>query len=290
MPTKTLSPTATDQINDHFGASLHYTFAGWSHSESFVWRATGKDRDAVYVKRHSAQFRYDRTMDAYATFAKELSCRVPEILFKEESELIVVFEEIPGKPLQDTVLTDEEDLAAYRRAGEIAREIHEVAYPGEQIDCAANAVEQMQIAMEEAVDLVDRKTLDWFAEIGLDANLFGDETTHYAHRDFSPRNWLVVPGDPESFGLIDFESARPDIKYADMWRMESAQWRERPARRNAFFEGYGRDLTDEESARFDHYVLRNLLTTVVWARNNNDPRFERWAREAITRKKTDWTR
>jgi hypothetical protein len=109
------------------------------------------------------------------------------------------------------------------------------------------------------------------------------------HRDFSPRNWLVEAQDGRlEWSLIDFERARHDFKYVDFLRMWPDHWQGRPERREAFFRGYGRELSQDEEHRLKLAVLSTCVGTVPWARENGDPAFEAWARRTIERLRREW--
>ena len=280
---KQIPSEVVDIVETQVGHPLSFTFAGWPHAGSFVWRTTDRSGRVLYAKVHTSDQQVDQLVGAYKQIVPHLTCNVPEILRIDHPSRLALCSAIPGIPVKVAALESEEEEIAYRTAGAVARTMHEIPVGTIQSDDAGiRQVDTMRKAIDEARGYVDDEVLAWAALIGTDPSTFANEPIVHCHRDFSPRNWLVVPGDPAAgFGLIDFESARLDVRYADFWRMYADDWKERPERRDWFFAGYGRTLSEMEEERFRLFVLRNLLTTVPWAVEFDDPQFAAWARAAI---------
>jgi hypothetical protein len=275
----------------HFKRNLDFTFAGWPHGQSMTWRATDGRGPAVYVKVHAEPYLYQRHTRAYERWVPHLPCPTPEMLLSEESLLLMVFAELPGVPLENASLPLELELEAYETAGRVARVFHELpASPEEQPgDPGESAAQRMRDMIEAADGLLSNETLKWAESVGTDARAFAGEQFVPCHRDYSPRNWLVEAQDGRlEWSLIDFERARHDFRYVDFQRMWPDHWRERPNRREAFFRGYGRELTLDEEHRLKLTFLRTCVGTVPWARDNGDPPFEAWARENLERLRREW--
>jgi Ser/Thr protein kinase RdoA (MazF antagonist) len=176
------------------------------------------------------------------------------------------------------------ELDAYRQAGAAARAMHSLPHDSTEIFEAAahfQATFEKQCAL--AKELIARPTLDWaLATATKSIGLFRGLPLVPRHRDHSPRNWLVDVRDGRLlFSPIDFERARPDLARYEFQRMWWDHFEREPERRSAFFEGYGRPLSDEEGAVVQLLVLRTSIVTVCWARQNADPAFEQTARETI---------
>jgi hypothetical protein len=212
-----------------------------------------------------------------------LSCRTPAILWAQAEELLVVFAELPGAPLEIRGLPIENELRAYETAGQVARELHAIrCEETTTVDAGADAAERMERFTAAAGDSLSIEVRDWLSAIEPDTEVLSGESAVPCHRDFSPRNWLVdETSDGLGWSLIDFERARLDLRYADFKFMWPNHWKGRPERRSAFFAGYGRELSADEETRLRFTVLINCLGTISWARENNDPAFGRWALETI---------
>ena len=102
------------------------------------------------------------------------------------------------------------------------------------------------------------------------------------HSDFQPRNWRVDAVDGRVY-VFDFEKARHDWWIHDIQRMWWREWLDRPDLRNAFLEGYGRDLDETELAGLRANSARGHLVQIVWATEHGDEPFADEGRRALRR-------
>lgn len=87
-----------------------------------------------------------------------------------------------------------------------------------------------------------------------------------------PRNWLV--DDAKTVRLIDFGKAEIDAWIRDIDRMYFAEWVHHPDLEDAFFEGYGSPLSDEDRERLRCLGAATSITGRLWAREHHSPAFE----------------
>jgi Ser/Thr protein kinase RdoA (MazF antagonist) len=92
------------------------------------------------------------------------------------------------------------------------------------------------------------------------------------HNDNQPRNWLTDADG--TVRLIDFGKAKRDVQLRDFERMQHQEWRSRPDLREAFFDGYGRALSDAEEQMLTCIGAVAAVTTVLWARAHAAEAFE----------------
>jgi thiamine kinase-like enzyme len=100
------------------------------------------------------------------------------------------------------------------------------------------------------------------------------------HCDYSPRNWLVEDG-RNAIGVIDWERARPGYWVEDFHRMTLDHWWRRPALRDAYFDGYGREPSEKERRQAGMVSLVNAIGGVPWAIGHGDTQFEAHNRRVI---------
>jgi Ser/Thr protein kinase RdoA (MazF antagonist) len=81
------------------------------------------------------------------------------------------------------------------------------------------------------------------------------------HLDFQPRNWLVSQSGDVS--LVDFEHSRIDLTARDFVRLRFRVWAARPDLQDAFFDGYGRPLTEDEDELVWHLGALDALTALA---------------------------
>jgi Ser/Thr protein kinase RdoA (MazF antagonist) len=91
----------------------------------------------------------------------------------------------------------------------------------------------------------------------------------WCHRDYEARNWRIEAG-TGSFRVIDFGQARPDGWLLDFVKLAESCWRDDAALREAFLEGYGRSLSENEAQALDDLGLLHGLQTYAWALEHAD--------------------
>jgi thiamine kinase-like enzyme len=89
------------------------------------------------------------------------------------------------------------------------------------------------------------------------------------HLDFQPRNWLLGPA--ADLYLVDFEHARTDIPLRDLVRLRFRAWPGRPDIKDAFLNGYGRDLTSSDTETIQHLGALDALTAIARGHQTGDP-------------------
>lgn len=267
------------------GGDLEFQFAGWPHAESRIWRARLGSGDTFYVKEHAQPYLFARHLFACREWASRLPVNVPALVaVSDEGLKTLIFSEVPGEVMEGLELPREVELEVYRQAGAVARALHSLPLAApENFDAGADFQATLEKYCALAEGLLAPSTLDWARGMAKDsAALFQGLSFVPCHRDLSPRNWLVdVRDDRPFFSLIDFERARPDLALYEFQRMWPDHFRHEPERQTAFFDGYGRSLSDRETTIMNLVVLRTSIATVWWARKNQDPAFEQTARTRI---------
>jgi hypothetical protein len=83
--------------------------------------------------------------------------------------------------------------------------------------------------------------------------------------------------------LIDFERAETSLAVRDLARLEYGAWDGRPFLRDAFMEGYGRALTEDEESALRDLAALDAASAVQWGAANNDTSIMRRAYRALAR-------
>ncbi|SIO88508.1 SCP1.305, unknown, len: 296aa [Nocardiopsis sp. JB363] len=76
----------------------------------------------------------------------------------------------------------------------------------------------------------------------------------YRHGDYATRNWLWDPR--RGLGVIDFAKAAPGPLVEEFVWLHGAVWLQRPDLRAAFFDGYGRELSQAEERALQLLTVR----------------------------------
>jgi aminoglycoside phosphotransferase len=257
----------------------------WQHGESAVWRVEGR-RGRAIVKHHRQLRKFRQESGAYREWLPRLGGLTPELLgLRDRPPRGLLLGEVPGVPLARVAVPVPAERTLHRLAAEFLRQLHELPIADDDpLPLAEGYAERLRAARERSRGLLPKASIDAVAarmEEALPA-LAGLRRVP-CHRDFTPRNWLVDPGAPDRLAVIDFEHARPDLGLADLERLWSGVWPERPDLEEAFLAGYGRGLGDDERELIERVAALAAMTTVVWAHEHGDREFEAAGRATLVR-------
>ena len=259
-------------------------FCGWPHAESSVWAVTGVEQAFLKVFRQPRKFVQERR--AYRAWLPQLEPPLTPRLLAENSDLQALLVSVcPGTPVEDTYLNKVQRLEMYRQAGAWLRALHTLPSADDDPVPLAEVYAQRGSAwLERAAGLLEPNTTSWVAEQVEGAVALLEQLRAVrvpCHRDYSPRNWLVDLSTNVSVGsvqlsVIDFEHARPDFWLVDVERLYAGLWEH--SLEDAFWQGYGRVLSEVEREVLGQRLALSALSTVVWARKHHDADFERQGR------------
>ncbi|MEO1272076.1 MAG: phosphotransferase, partial [Myxococcota bacterium] len=124
------------------------------------------------------------------------------------------------------------------------------------------------------------------------ARLFEGTTRLPCHRDYCPRNWLIVrspEGGAVQLVVFDWGQARADAPVVDELKLWDEVWGDEPEVEQAWEEGYGRARTTLERRQREVLAALHALMTTVWAVEHGDRALERQGRRAMDRvRQADW--
>jgi Ser/Thr protein kinase RdoA (MazF antagonist) len=254
---------------------------------SLVWRLRDASGAEWFLKRHRARERYDAELRAYRSWVAGLK-GAPQLRASDDSLQTIILSALPGLPAPwpeaqpGEPASDEgiRERAIHRAAGRSLRELHDARCPRPWSDFGAAKVEQFDRLRPAVAGLLTRHQLDVArAEVAALADAPAAAQVP-CHHDYTPRNWLVH-GD--ALYVIDFEWSGLDAWVADLARLHLGIWPTRPDLKEAFLQGYGRQL-----GTADHLALRGCaVLTGVWlvskAREQGRPSFEDACRQALLR-------
>lgn len=216
------------------------------------------------VKQHGTRAKHDREVHAYRHWTASLGPSAPKLIAADSAAMTIVITTLPGQPC-----SDDPAAAIHHQAGALLRRFHDTEpprrllwFPGWLDDRIRHWTSQVKtlLASEDAavVDghLIALKTI-------------GVPHGFPCHLDFQPRNWLV--DESRNLSVIDFEHARTDLLARDFVRLRFRVWPSRPELRDAFFDGYGRRLTEAENELVWHLGALDALTALARGRQTSDP-------------------
>ena len=256
------------------------------HGRSSVSRlktASGR----VYLKIHEQRASWETEVHGYERWSRAFEGFTPKLLAtRDEPPFALIVTELRGVIADDATLTDTQERAMWRDAGNALAKLHRLEVGGAFGECGRDGAclspisdarefiaNQFDRRMEGA-DRHDLLTDDERAVIDAARELipaFEGERPTPCHRDYGPANW-IVRDDGAWGGVIDYEFAHWDVRVADFSRYPGWEWLRNPHLIDVFFEGYdaayGRSLTQRETQQM--YVGHALyaLGAVVWGSEN----------------------
>lgn len=165
--------------------------------------------------------------------------------------------------------------ADHRDAGRLLRRIHTAApVRNERPDIGALTADKLALSLKRVADrsLLTPDELE-FTRKGITVlrNEFGHLDKVPCHGDYGGHNWLRGSG---RMRVIDFSTAAYNAAASDFARNFIGPWWERPDLVTAFFEGYGRPITDEELACVRHQLPTFAVSLISHGRRHGDTEME----------------
>jgi Ser/Thr protein kinase RdoA (MazF antagonist) len=225
-------------------------------TETSIARVTAADGAEFVVKQHSSRAKHDREVHAYRHWTRALGSCAPELAAIDDQAMIILLTALPGKSLPGNGTA-----AVFSRAGALLRRFHDAAPP---------------VELPWFRDWVQDRGRYWASQArallsGADARIAASHIAALAqvptlrgspcHLDFQPRNWLV--SQTGKVCVVDFEHSRIDLTVRDFVRLRFRVWGARPDLQEAFFDGYGRALTEDEDELVWHLGALDALTALA---------------------------
>jgi len=215
------------------------------------------------VKHHASRSKHDREVNAYRHWTAALGTSAPRLIAVDSATMTIVITTLPGRPC-----SGDPKAAIHHQAGTLLRRFHDTEparelpwFPGWLDDRIRHWTSKARtlLAAEDATVVDSHLTA---------LRMTGVTHGVPCHLDFQPRNWLL--DESGNLSLIDFEHARTDLAVRDFVRLRFRVWPSRPNLQDAFFDGYGRRLTDAEDELVWHLGALDALTALARGRQTGD--------------------
>lgn len=245
----------------------------WPHGESTVVEV----RDAVGTSWIVKQVRdpavFAREVRALRDWAPRLGeGRAPRLVATVAGSSLIVMDRLAGRAGAAAT------AAEFHQAGGLIRRLHEVEPVTADPDYPARAADNIDRWVRRVPGVVGVAELDF---VRARLRSMPGVRSGPIHDDNQPRNWLTGPDG--TVRLIDFGRAKRDVQLRDFERMRHQEWRARPDLEEAFFDGYGRMLSDGEEEALRCIGAVAAVTTILWAREHADEAFEQHGRRTLER-------
>lgn len=232
------------------------------HGEATVLELEDAAGSRWFAKQHSRPATWQRERRAYQRWTPRLGDRAPKLHGADEATRTLVLSKLPGERATNTP-------DAHHQAGRLLRTFHASAPARPYPEYAAETHRRLDTLMDDGAGLFDQEEVDFLRGEIASLHELPTPLSVPCHLDYAPRNWLV--DEQGTLRAIDFAGARRQVWVRDLLRMQFSNWYEQPALRDAFFDGYGRRPTDDET----HFLLRTGALTaasrIVWGSEHDLP-------------------
>ena len=280
-----LSAELLEFVEGNLGAIKDARFCGWDHAESDVWELSFGTGQSAFLKCHRQHRKFVQELTAYTEWLPALG-HTPKLIAHHTKPNALLLEKVPGELVETMSLAQKEEQAVYIKAGRFLRSLHDLPYNDSDDMTLADAW-PMRIASwsEQAKEHVSAADIVWAKAYASEAiPALKNYSRVPCHRDYTARNWLVAEN---SFYVIDFEHAHPNLWLSDLERLWTDRWQERPDLKESFFEGYGKALTADDEGLMRRFAAFGAVITITWAANHGDDEFEQFGRSLLARLKAE---
>jgi len=250
-----------------------------------------------YLKVHHTPSHWNNEVYAYERWARAFGDFAPRLLaMHDEEPLALIISELPGQIVEDARFSPVQERAVWRAAGAALTALHHLG-PGQRFGLCRRDGTYAEDFGQDAREVVSRRLksqIDRAVQGGYinDRELavvqaaydlipaFEGELPMPCHRDYIAANWLVSPEGTWA-GIIDFEFAFWDVCVADFGRDPGWCWIRRPDLVSAFFEGYGRALTQAEEQQLRVARAEYAMGAILWGHDHAFYGFEQEGRDAL---------
>jgi hypothetical protein len=256
-------PALRDLAGRHLGPCRLVALPGGDRPGQRVARFRAADGQEYIAKQHSAAEKHRREVHAYRRWAPALAANAPQLIAADQATMTVLITALPGQPVDGAG-----DIWNHRQAGVLLRAFHD-AEPPRPLDSfqhwLASRIAWWRGQCLPLLSAWERQVIDQHLATlhGLGAPPGGP-----CHLDYQPRNW--VTDHAGTLRVIDFEHARIDLPARDLVRLYFRCWPPHPGLREAFLDGYGRPLTDQEDLWIRCCGAIDVLTALVRGAQNDD--------------------
>ena len=248
----------------------------WVHGESCVLEVRDAEGGRWFAKGHRRPEKHRSEVDAYRRWVPVLGGRAPTLRAVDDDLPAILLSAVPGVAVSD--VASEMDPDVQHQAGRLLRRFHEVESLGPWHDFAAAKLDAFERWAARAAGLLAPRQLAFARDEVRRLGEVASPVRVPCHFDYDGRNWLVADG---RVHVIDFEHARPEAWINDLSRLAFGPWLARPGLRDAFLDGYGRPIGDDDRAILRGCGALAAVSTVVWARDHGDAPFEEEGRQRL---------
>jgi Ser/Thr protein kinase RdoA (MazF antagonist) len=223
--------------------------------------------DRWFLKYPRDRERFEREAYAYETFLPALGDRVPRLIGSSERYQCLLITAVPGEVVDRRLSLDPQ---VHRSAGAWLADFHGSCAPESvpERSLAEELAAQREVLIEKARGSLGPAEVGFLrrATTGIPDPV--ESIIVPCHRSFAPRNWVV--DEQGTLRVIDFGVSERDFAVQDFSRLSQRIWPANPGLEDAFFEGYGRPLTDAERRQVQAFAALWVIRAMIRAQSRGD--------------------
>src|SRR5665213_3587843 len=209
----------------------------WPLQDTLVLHVRGQAGEHI-IKASQTSHHIAREIEAYQKVLSGITAPIPQLQHADIDAGVLVTSFLPGILVLDSPGEWSPDV--YRQAGEILAEIQvPQGISSRYLDELLSGVE---ILMVDANGLIPQSQLE---ALSIELGKFQSYPIqlHFTHGDYQPRNWLTNDG---MLSVIDFGRGAQRSCVSDLVRLQNQQFLDNPELADAFMEGWGRILANDD--------------------------------------------
>ncbi|MEU3185747.1 aminoglycoside phosphotransferase family protein [Streptomyces sp. NPDC006923] len=247
--------------------------ASHARENSRVWGITGAHDRRFFLKQAPTAKFYERETFGYQSAVPALGFgSAPRLVDTDARQLALLLTAVPGAPVSRLAPGGAQRRTAHRQLGALLRRLHgtermPASGAREAVAAAERTAADVEKHLARAGDLLtgDRRARARRAA-GHVLALTDRLTPGHIHGDAQERNVLWSG----QAAVIDFERSRYAPAVQDFVRLACGPWQERADLRAAFFQGYGRSLTDAERQVLPSLAALDAVSCLAYGPANGD--------------------
>ncbi|MFE2163941.1 phosphotransferase enzyme family protein [Streptomyces sp. NPDC059447] len=259
----------------HLGPIVTLRDTSHDRPSSRVWELGCDKSVRHYLKISPNENFFTRESLAYRSAVPALGhSRAPQLVDSRAEDLALLLTAVPGVPVKGSPLIAAEQRAVHRQVGTLVARLHEAgevrgaarADAETALDAAADGAEKHLARAGDRLSPGEQQLVRDYAER---LRGVGRVPVGYIHGDNQPRNWLWSRPD-RRLALVDYEQSRPAPVVQDLVILATAEWVDHPDRMRAFFQGFGRRLTESERYALRYLTALDAVSCLAWGPDNDD--------------------
>ncbi|MDV5143434.1 phosphotransferase [Streptomyces sp. SBC-4] len=274
-PVRDFAERAVGRITD-------WTDVSWARENSRVWRVHGAAGGVWFVKVHQNDRFHARETTALRSWVPALGSAGPRLVAADPELRAAVLTAVEGRSLHGAVLAPDNEREVFRAIGELAARIHAGSLPPSGPTAArADPHAKLERHVQSARPHLEPGDEAYVRRVAKHARLLPPLEAVVTHGDLQLRN-LLLAGDG-TVRVIDFERSEPQPAVRDFVRLLDALGT-RDDLFEAFFNGYGRPLTDVEKAHLAADAVLDAVSGIAFGSRLGDPELVERGRRTLARR------